>query len=312
MRRMLVVALSVILLGAEGRPSGSPPTQAHMSRCLVSLIDEVEVPAEEAGRLVAIEAREGLEVEAEMLLGRVDDELARHQKRTVEFELKSAKEEATNDVRVRHARAAASVAGAEYQQAMDANKRETGVISQAEVRRRLLALRTAELQSEQAQLDQKVAGLTSEGKEAELSAAETAVKRREIRAPIAGQVVEVLRELGEWVQPGDPLLRIVRMDRLRIEGFMNAADFGPEEISNRPVTIEVQLARGRVETFRGKVVFVNPLIEANGEYKVWAEVMNRAENGQWLLRPGHSAEMTIDLAGPPAGEGLTKRRATNR
>ena len=32
-----------------------------------------------------------------------------------------------------------------------------------------------------------------------------------------------------------------------------------------------------------------------GEYRVWAEVVNRAERGHWLLRPGLEVEMTIDL-----------------
>jgi multidrug efflux pump subunit AcrA (membrane-fusion protein) len=310
--RWWCLAATLLLAGADGREQDVDPSQARLSSCLVSLIEQAEVPAQEAGRLIEIEAREGLEVEAEALLARIDDEQAQHQKRVVEFELKSTKEEATNDVRVRHAKASASVAMAEYQQSLDANKREPGVISATEVRRRQLALRTAELQAEQAQLDQRVAGLTSEGKEAELAAAETAIRRREIRAPVAGQVVEVMRHRGEWVQPGDPVLRLVRLDRLRVEGFLSSADYGPEEVSNRPVLVQVQLARGRVETFRGKIVFVNPLVEADGEYKVWAEVLNRSEAGQWLMRPGQTAEMTIDLNAPATPGDLTKKPAAGR
>ena len=51
------------------------------------------------------------------------------------------------------------------------------------------------------------------------------------------------------------------------------------------------------------ITFVNPLVQAGGEYRVWAEVVNRQENGEWLLRPGLEAEMTIDvgtLAARPA------------
>jgi macrolide-specific efflux system membrane fusion protein len=105
---------------------------------------------------------------------------------------------------------------------------------------------------------------------------------------------------GEWVEPGNEVLRLVRLDRLRIEGFLNASDFSPSEVSNRPVRVTVELARGRKETFQGKIVFVNPLVQAGGVYRVWAEVVNRMENNQWLLRPGLLAEMTIDVGAAAA------------
>jgi hypothetical protein len=47
--------------------------------------------------------------------------------------------------------------------------------------------------------------------------------------------------------------------------------------------------------FTGKIIYISPLVQAGGEYRVWAEVSNRQENGQWLLRPGLNAEMTIQL-----------------
>ena len=54
-------------------------------------------------------------------------------------------------------------------------------------------------------------------------------------------------------------------------------------------------ARGRNETFKGDIVFVDPMVEADGQYLVRALIKNREENGQWLLRPGMDAEMTIQL-----------------
>ncbi len=107
--------------------------------------------------------------------------------------------------------------------------------------------------------------------------------------------MKVYRHLGEWVAPGDPVVRIVRVDRLRLEAFLNAKDFGPEEIDGKAITVEVDLARGRKVKFPGKVVFVSPLVEAGGEYRVLCDVVNRQENAQWLLRPGMVADMTIHV-----------------
>ena len=66
-------------------------------------------------------------------------------------------------------------------------------------------------------------------------------------------------------------------------------------VSGRPVTVEVELADGRKVRLSGQVVFVSPLIRAGNIYRVRAEVENRKENDQWLLRPGMAATMTIDL-----------------
>lgn len=96
------------------------------------------------------------------------------------------------------------------------------------------------------------------------------------------------------MQLGEPLAHLVRTDRLRVEGYVDAAKYDPEEIRGRPVTVEVRLANDRRERFEGKIVFVSPLVESGGDYRVFAEVPNRkAASGEWLLRAGQTASMTI-------------------
>ena len=68
---------------------------------------------------------------------------------------------------------------------------------------------------------------------------------------------------------------------------MQAEQVGGEELADGQVTVSVARQRGRTAQFTGKVVFVNPIIEANGNYRVWAEVDNRQENGHWLLAARH-------------------------
>ncbi|HEX5105349.1 MAG TPA: HlyD family efflux transporter periplasmic adaptor subunit, partial [Pirellulaceae bacterium] len=85
------------------------------------------------------------------------------------------------------------------------------------------------------------------------------------------------------------------IDRLRVEGFVSATDVAPGELAGRPVTVEVQLSRERSDRFRGQVVFISPLVQAGNKYRVRAEVANRTENGQPVLRPGMSATLTIEL-----------------
>jgi hypothetical protein len=84
---------------------------------------------------------------------------------------------------------------------------------------------------------------------------------------------------------------------IRIEGFVNESRYAPSEIDGRPVSVEITLSHGRQERFTGRIVFVSPLVQAGGDYRVWAEVDNRQEGQHWLLRSGQLADMTIHLDG---------------
>ena len=57
--------------------------------------------------------------------------------------------------------------------------------------------------------------------------------------------------MGEWFNPGEPVLRIVRVDLLRIEGFLKAADYSPQDVTGKAVSVEVELPRGGREKFEG-------------------------------------------------------------
>ncbi len=327
-----VVAIAALLLvtGPEARSPVSvvdeSPGQFRLSQCLVSLIDEAQVPAQEAGVLVDILVREGQQVAAGERLAQIDDAQTVSALEVATLKHEVAQEKAQSDVDVRYARAASEVARVEYEQAWRANQKSAGAISDTEVRRLYLTDRRAVLAIEQASLDLRVAAMESKVFQAERHAAALAVQRRQISAPLDGVVVQVNRRKGEWVQPGDPVVHVVRMDRLRVEGLLTTGDVrdhdgrlvargcSPARIAGRPVTVAVRLDAGRTETFEGRVVFVSPLVQAGGEYRFWAEVVNRKQADHWLLLPGMMAEMTIRL-GPSrvaaSGEGNPEYEARN-
>ena len=296
---LVMLGAVLVLTGPDARrTTKTAANSVKLAQCLVSLIQhgEAEVPAEEPGVLIELNAREGQQVAVDELLARIDDVRALMQQKVAGLELQVAKAEAENDINVRYAVASQQVAEAEYEEVREANRKAPRAVPQVKVRTLLLAERRAALQIEQARLDLLVAGLKANVKQAEVEAAADNVERRHIRAPLDGIVVKVYPHKGEWVQPGDPVLRIVRVDRLRIEGFLDAASFSPAEVDGRPVTVIVQLPhRSKPTTFQGEVVFVSPLVQAGGQFRVWAEVDNRKEQDHWLLRPGLEVEMNIHL-----------------
>jgi multidrug efflux pump subunit AcrA (membrane-fusion protein) len=266
-----------------------------LSNCLLSLDEEVSVPAQEAGELISIPVREGQQVAKGDLLAQVDDVVQRAAYNVALFKLKVADRQATDDIDVRYSKAAYLYAGAKLKRSLAANQKTTNTVTEEMIDEQRLDKEKSALMIEKSQKDLDVAGLQKQVSEAELDAATANLKRRRIVAPLDAMVVELARRQGEWVQAGDTIMRLVRIDQLRVEGLIDAKEYRPSEIQGRPVEIVVTLAHKEKVKFPGKIVFVNPLIRTGGSYQVRAEVQNRKEDGFWTLNPGLKAEMTIRL-----------------
>jgi multidrug efflux pump subunit AcrA (membrane-fusion protein) len=286
---------------ALGSPSDEPsPDTAVVSNCLLSLADEVQIPAQENGVLTKLAVKEGQSVSVGDFLAQIDDEQPRVAAEVADAKLRVAEKEATDDINIRYARAAANTAKVSYEKGIAANAKIEGVVPEMEILERKLKWTEMLLSIQKAQKEMDVAKLQVAVSKAELHAADVNTRRRRITAPLNGVVVELSRHENEWVQNGDPVLRIVRVDLLRVDGFLRATEYSQLEIrEGQPVQVAVSMPHQQREIFTGKVVYVKPIVEG-GNFLVRAEVENRRQNGVWVLSPGLLAEMTIRLKQGPA------------
>jgi macrolide-specific efflux system membrane fusion protein len=273
----------------------TPPSDAVMQSCQVFLIHTAEVPALETGPLSAITVKEGDFVKQDDLLAQIDDRQAQLQKLSAEAERDAAQAKADDDIDVRYAMKSLELAEAELTQDLEIKRRTPGAVTDAEIRRKQLVKTREQLGIDRAQLDRRIARLTAQVKATAVDAAQETILRRKILAPFDGVVVEVLKYESEWVNAGEAVFRVVRMDRLRVEGFLNGTEINPAEVARRPVTVEIDLAHGRRAQFPGEVVWVNPLMQAGNKFRIRAEVDNRLERNEPLLRPGMSARMVVHI-----------------
>lgn len=314
---MLTAFATVLAVAAAAQPSPSASGPARGSSnvavindALVTLIEDPEVSAQEPGLLVEVAVREGAMVKAGDVLARIDDSQAQSAKEIADFEQQAATEKANNDVEVRYAVAATEVANAEYEKALQSERRVRSSIGEAELNRLKLTAKRSELQIEQAEVQRVIDGLTAKTKGAEAKAAERNIERRLIKAPIDGIVVSVNAQVGEWVQPGDIVIHVIRVDKLRVEGYANVAQYSAAELRGKPVRVQVKVDENREPVvFEGVVTFVDPRVQLGGDYRVFAEVANRQENGEWLLRSGLNATMAIDTAAQSATAAAATRQA---
>jgi len=284
MMRLPIRWFLVVLLAGVG----DDVTSAEID-VFVRLIEEAETPAREPGVLTEVVVKEGQMVTEDEVLAQIEDVDARFNKHRAELEVRIAREEAENDVIVRTAKKAAVVARNEWQRAQKIADLNPNAISKSEVENRQLTAEKADLEVERAERDFRMAKVNLAVKENELDFADERLERHAITAPLSGMVVEVHRRRGEWVEPGERVFRIVRIDRLRAEGFVDA-DQGRADWIDLPVVLTVRLRDDTEQQFNGTVVFVSPEIDpVNGQVAVWAEV----ENKDLLLRPGLRATMTV-------------------
>jgi multidrug efflux pump subunit AcrA (membrane-fusion protein) len=300
MTTLTTIIAALALTGPMARPAAQLAPQpgaaaATIPHCLVSAIDDVQVPAQESGLLAAVNAEDGMLIKKDDLLAQIDDRRAKLERYAAEMEREAALAKASDDIEVRFAEASLEVAQAELVANEKINNTTPGLVPVTEIRRQKLTKKRAELQIDKSKLDLSVAKMTAEVHDAAVKAADQTIARRRILSPMDGVVLARLKQTGEWVNAGEPVLRVMRMDRLRVEGLLSAAEFNPDELYDRPVTVEVELAHGRRAQFTGKVTYISPQVTAGNKYRVRAEVVNRAENEQWLLRPGMSAVTNIML-----------------
>ena len=287
--RVLVILVSLMVPLRAG--AGSAADQLVIESALLRLTHQIEVPARAQGVLSSMDVVEGNFVNQGAIMAQVDDAEAKLLQDRAAMELQLQKEKVANDVAIRTAQKALAFHRAEFERLENAVRGLPGSISKSELEELKFRAAQAELELEQAQhelrIDQQTMGL----KNKELELTQHNVEVRKINAPIDGVVVEVLRQAGEWVEPGEKVLRIVRIDRLRAEGLVHVRDL-PPNLVGAPVSIAVDLPGKGPTEFSGKVVFVSPEINpVNGQARVWAEI----DNKEGLLRPGLRPRMTIRL-----------------
>ena len=251
----------------------------------MSLTDrgESQVSAKEAGILREMLVRAGQEMKAGDPLAQLDDVEAKLAVAAADAEYKVALEEAKSDVNVRYSKAAVrrglcrTDPGAGIQPPRPApwpsRKSAPGI-----------DLRAVAAGDREGQMDRQIAGLKAEVAKAKADAARKNSPAARSPRRIDGIVVEMRKRPGEWVQPGDLLVHMLRIDHLKVEGFLKADEIAPRS-RRLPGDGQRSLVRGSHETLTGRVVFVSPRVESGGEYRVWAEVENRKRNGHWVLRP---------------------------
>ena len=154
----------------------------------------------------------------------------------------------------------------------------------------------AQLQLDEAHNQQKIALEKLGVEEVNIQAADDLMKRHQANSLLEkGEVAEIFVQVGEWVNRGDKVARVIQMDTLKINGRADSKVLYPYEVHNRSVEVYLQLPNNRVEKFDGKVSRVNLENQVSGMFFFEVKVINRKVGDFWLLRPNADVEIKVRL-----------------
>lgn len=284
----LLAAFAAAVVGVAPDRSARA-AEIEVKAVVLRVVDRVETAARETGMLTEVRVVEGQKVAADELLARIDDEETRLMKLKIELDLKIADRKAADDTALKSAQEESLVAEADLQRAQRSREKLATSVSASELDRLKLRVTQAKLQVEKARHEYEVLKLTRDSRAADIGLVEQNILKRQITAPFAGQVVEVFRRKGDWVNTGDRVFRIIRLDRLRVEGFVDIQHVRPELIG-RPVRVKVEPIGGQSRELTGTLTFISPEADpVNRQTRVAAEV----DNSKLSLPSGLRATMTI-------------------
>ena len=263
--------------------------EVTVSDAVVTLKREVRLPASEPGIIQTVHVEEGEMVKKDDPIITLDDAKLTLELLAAARQADVARLESENDVDAQYAAKSQEVSAAELRRAEDAVRRHAKSVSKSELDQMRLVMERARLSAEQADRDMQTASLRAELEQARVEIASARLEDMTIRAPLDGMVVQLQKHVGEWVAVGEPVARVIQLDQLRAEGFVDGRKYD-QGLNGNPATLAVTLPDGRQAAFDGTVTFVSAeLHPISGLVKIWVEV----QNPDHILRPGMRGQLII-------------------
>ena len=230
----------------------------------------VELKSKASGEILEITAETGDEVAESALLVRIDPRTARNRLSQSNADLVAA-------------RARLSIARAQQERAR--TLLDQGLLSKPDYEKTALELATAEAQV--------VAGQVS------VENARIALNDTEIRAPIAGTIIEKRVEKGQVISSpttdvggGTLLLKMADLAQVQVRVLVDETDIGKIR-AGMPATVSVSAYPN--QPFTGVVLKVEPQAVVEQNVTLFG-VLVSIDNRERLLKPGMNAEVTITVA----------------
>jgi RND family efflux transporter MFP subunit len=280
-----LIAPVILQAAAIADDTTSPSAVILLQKCIIEYERATSVGSNQnVGLIQECLVRPGDRVKAGQVLGRLfnRDVLA-------EIEVHATSLE-SSEIAIRQREAALEVERAKLRRAENLISRNALSIQDFQIQQ--LEVKNRDLELKAAMQGRRMA-------ESQLQQSRALAAAREIVSPHDGVVVEIYRNVGEAITAGIPVFRVVKVDRMRITGYLNAGDAWRVQ-PGQAVRVRPELEGDDLpieqEVFKGRITFVDSEIDPKTlTCRVFADVDNRSG----LLRSGLECRMEIDQKETP-------------
>ena len=157
----------------------------------------------------------------------------------------------------------------------------------AKLRHKRLARLVKDQSASQSDYDEALATLDSAT--AQVSAQQTLIDKKQLRAPFAGRLGIRLVDVGEYLAPGAPIVPLEKLDPIHADFALPERELSQVQVGQ---SIEVRVQPYPEETFTGRITAIDPGMDTGTRsLRLRATLPNRDEK----LRPGLFAEVRVKL-----------------
>ena len=268
---------------------GQDQTTLEFDSAVLQIIEKTEVPATSSGPIRELLVKQGDIVKPDQVLATIENSSASIALRESVLEFEIAKSKAASTLDIDFARKSLDVAKVDLRRAQESNQQYDGVVSDREMDRLRLLVEKSNAELAKIKFDKTVLQLQQKLKRTAVDKRELELGQHRIKTKSGGQIVEIAKREGEWVNLSDTVIHVARLDKLRVEEYL-PAEQADSQLLNAEASFSIVVSAKEEKLATGKVVYVNPEINPlNSTVMVWVEFDNRKLN----LRPGMKGKISI-------------------
>lgn len=273
--------------------AAAPAPAAAPIACVLQPLDQIAAPAERDGVVEVVTCRVGSLLDEGELVATLKRRKPELERDKLVAEVEALRIASENHDKVAHHEAIMEEKRLELSKLDEFGRRfDLPALERARVDSALKQA-TADARSSQSELDQAAA--EREGKSAELSLAELTLEVSRIEAPFDCAINRIYKRTGEWVNEGEPIAELVKMDELEVVFKLPYDAMPPSKALGATLALRVIGPAGElIHKTTTRVTRLQPQTDISGLYLGFGSVANkrvRTASGEsyWLLMPGLEA-----------------------
>jgi HlyD family secretion protein len=247
------ILLTSLALAASCRDTNQPDAYGNFETT------EVVVSAETSGQLLSFNADEGQTLAAGQLVGVIDTTQLMLQERQLSAQRSGASSRVTEVGQQLDAlRVQEEIARRNYERVQRLFKEQAATAQQLDQAERDYKVLAEQIQGAEAQ--RRTVAEDVKSTEARLAQIAQQLGKSRITSPVAGTVLARYADRGEFVQPGQPLYKIAKLDSMVLRAYVTETQLARVKLG-APATISIDAGGKGRQTLPGTVSWISPEAE---------------------------------------------------